>query len=309
MIQFLLIIFGTLLLIVQKFICPLPPNVQFLVFFVGIVLLGVPHGAADLLVATKNDEGKPFSKFKFLAIYIGRLMLFSLTLWFFPLIGNLIFITIAAYHFGETDLHKFKTNTLLGKLFVTSYGLLILSVILINHFEEVRPIFEMFKSGEKNILFINWIDENRKLIMSSSGIFFFTSTFVYFLRNIKVEEKDKGEFLIQFGCLIILLYSMPMVLGFSFYFILWHSVISLRNIVKYLRLGNTNPISVIIKQISLYSFLAIAGIGIFGYSAFKYMSNNNAMAGYIFLGLAVLTAPHMEVMHNMYNKIRTIKTP
>ena len=307
MIQIILLILGTLLLIVQQFIYPFPHNVQFLIFFVGIILLGVPHGAADLLVASKNEQNNTFSKIKFFAIYLGRLLLFSLILWFFPVIGNIIFILIASYHFGETDLHKFKTDTVLGKLFVTSYGLLILSVILINHFEDVRPIFEMFKSGEKNIDLINWIDANRKLIMSCSGILFFTSTFVYFLKNNNVEDKDKGDFLVQFVCLLVLLFSMPMVLGFSFYFILWHSVLSLRNIVTYLRLGNANKISTIVKQISLFSLLAMAGIGIFGYSAFMYMSNNNAMAGYIFLGLAVLTAPHMEVMHHMYNNIRKVK--
>jgi hypothetical protein len=32
--------------------------------------------------------------------------------------------------------------------------------------------------------------------------------------------------------------------------------------------------------------------------------NNNAIMAYSFLGLAVLTAPHMQVMHDMYHKIR-----
>jgi len=32
--------------------------------------------------------------------------------------------------------------------------------------------------------------------------------------------------------------------------------------------------------------------------------NENAIAGYVFVGLAVLTAPHMEVMYKMYATIR-----
>ena len=303
MLRIYLLAFGALLLIVQQFIFPITQQTQFIFFLSGIVLLGIPHGAADLLVATENKSEKGFSKIKFFAVYLGRLFAFALTLWFFPLIGNIIFILIAGYHFGETDLNKFKTNTLIGKLFVTSYGLLILSVILINHFEDVRPIFAAFKSGEENLHIINWIDANRMLIMSISGIFFFTSTFVYFLSNRENNEYDEGKFLVQFALLITLLFSMPMLLGFSFYFIIWHSVLSMKNIVSYL-ISKNNPVKQIVKQISVYSLLAVFGIAIFGYSAFMYMNNNEAMAGYIFLGLAVLTAPHMEVMHEMYNKIR-----
>ena len=307
MIQIILLIVGLIILVVQQFIQPFSPNTQFTVFIIGIILLGVPHGAADLLVASQNAGKKSFSKLKFFSVYLFRLFLFAGILWFFPLEGNILFIFFAAYHFGETDLHKFKTDTFLGKLFVTSYGLVILSVILLNHFEDVRPIFSFFKSGAENIAVIDWIDAHRYILISTCGILFFTATFVYFLNNNDIEQQDKGIFLVRFACILVILFNMPMVLGFTFYFIVWHSILSLRNIVTYLRLGNANPVSAIVKQISLYSFLAIVGIGFFGFGAFFYMHNNNAMAGYVFLGLAVLTAPHMEVMHNMYNRIRQVK--
>ena len=304
MIQIILLVVGVVVLLVQQYIQPFSANTQFAVFLTGIILLGVPHGAADLLVATQNAGKKSFSKLKFFAVYLARLFLFAGILWFFPLAGNILFIFFAAYHFGETDLNKFKTNTLSGKLFVTSYGLVILSIILLNHFEDVRPIFLFFKSGTENIAVINWIDDHRYIIISLCGILFFTSTFIYFLQNNDIEQKDKGLFLVRFACILVILFNLPMVLGFTFYFIVWHSVLSLKNIVHYLRIDNANPISSIVKQISIYSFLAIAGIGFFGFGAFMYMHNNDAMAGYVFLGLAVLTAPHMEVMHNMYNRIR-----
>ena len=304
MIQIILLVVGVVVLLVQQYIQPFSANTQFAVFLTGIILLGVPHGAADLLVATQNAGKKSFSKLKFFAVYLARLFLFAAILWFFPLAGNILFIFFAAYHFGETDLNKFKTNTLSGKLFVTSYGLVILSIILLNHFEDVRPIFLFFKSGTENIAVINWIDDHRYIIISLCGILFFTSTFIYFLQNNDIEQKDKGLFLVRFACILVILFNLPMVLGFTFYFIVWHSVLSLKNIVHYLRIDNANPISSIVKQISTYSFLAIAGIGFFGFGAFMYMHNNDAMAGYVFLGLAVLTAPHMEVMHNMYNRIR-----
>lgn len=309
MIRIVLLVTGCILLIFQQYLIPINTNSQFIIFLIGILLLGVPHGAADLLVATRNAdaEKRAFSKFKFLAIYVGQLFLFAIILYFLPVTGNLLFIFFAAYHFGETDLNQFKTNTLLGKLFVISYGLLILSVILLHHFEEVKPIFQLFEAGKANQTLINWIDVNRYYILSSSGFLFFTTTFVYFLRNGNADMNGKGQFLIRFAVILIILFNLPMLLGFTFYFVVWHSVLSLNNIVLYLRNNNTYSLNMITKQILLYSVLAIMGIGMFGLTGFMFISSN-AVAGYLFLGLAVLTAPHMQIMHDMYNSLRLKKS-
>lgn len=307
MLRSVLLISGCLLLLFQEYILPFSTSTQFTIFLIGILLVGVPHGAADLLVATQNANSNKqyFSKVIFLATYIFRLFAFAAILWFFPLAGNLLFILFAAYHFGETDLYQFKTNTLAGKAFVIFYGLLILSVILLHHFEEVKPLFQMFDAGKQNEAFINWLDVNRYNVISVSGILFFTTTFIYFLQNSHTDANDKGQFLIRFAVILLILFNLPMLLGFTFYFVVWHSVLSLRNIITYLKKDNAHSQNSITKEIILYSVLAIGGIAIFGFTGFMFI-NSNAMVGYLFLGLAVLTAPHMQIMHDMYNSIRQI---
>ena len=308
MIRIVLLLSGCMLLLFQQYIIPFTNSTQFIIFLSGIILLGVPHGAADLLVATQNANSskKSFSKFRFLAVYISRLFAFAAILWLFPLAGNLLFIFFAAYHFGETDLYQFKTNTLSGKAFVISYGLLILSVILLHHFEYVKSLFQLFNAGKENIVFINWLDSNRYNVISVSGILFFTATFIYFLRNSNTGTNDKGQFLIRFAIILFILFNLPMLLGFTFYFIVWHSVLSLNNIITYLRKNNSHTQNSITREIVLYSVLAIGGIALFGLTGFMFISSN-AMVGYLFLGLAVLTAPHMQIMHDMYNSIRQIR--
>ena len=305
MIKILLLSLGLTLLFVQHYIIALETNTQFVVFIVGILLLGVPHGAADFLVATRNSDlsKRKFSIPFFFLDYLGRLLLFAGILFFFPVAGNLLFIFFAAYHFGETDLSQFKTNTLLGKLFVTSYGLVILSVILLHHFDDVIPIYQMFEAGKENVAVLDWISQNRYNILSMVGVLFFTSTFIYFLKNRELGNADKGQFLVRLAIIIFILFNLPMLLGFTFYYIVWHSLLSLRNIVSYLRKQNTFSYQLILKQITMYSSLAIIGIGAFGLTGFMFI-NENAIAGYIFLGLAVLTAPHMKIMYDMYGAIR-----
>lgn len=308
MLRIVLLLSGCMLLLFQKYILPFNSGTQFIIFLSGILLFGVPHGAADLLVATQNANGskKSFSKFRFLAIYISRLFAFAAILWFFPLAGNLLFILFAAYHFGETDLYQFKTNTVLGKAFVIFYGLLILSVILLHHFEEAKPLFQQFSAGKQNVVFINWLDANRYNVISVSGILFFATTFIYFLQNSSAGENDKGQFLIRFAVILLILFNLPMLLGFTFYFVVWHSVLSLNNIIGYLRRNNSYTQNNIRRQIILYSVLAGGGIASFGLTGFMFI-NSNAIVGYLFLGLAVLTAPHMQIMHDMYKSLRQIK--
>lgn len=303
--KIVLLLLGLTLLLVQYYITAIPPDTQYFIFIAGILLLGIPHGAADLLVAARNADlsEKIFSKKRFLIVYLGRLALFATVLFLFPVGGNILFILFAAYHFGETDLYQFKTNTLSGKIFVISYGLVILSVMLLHHFDEVKPIYQLFESGRENQAVINWISQNRYHILLANGSIFFIAAFVYFINNRHPDNTDSGQFLVRFACILVILFNLPMLLGFTFYFVVWHSLLSLNNIISYLRKRNTVSYVTITKQILLYSILAIAGIGIFGLTGFMFI-NENAVAGYIFLGLAVLTAPHMEIMYGMYAAIR-----
>ncbi|MDZ4747821.1 MAG: Brp/Blh family beta-carotene 15,15'-dioxygenase [Saprospiraceae bacterium] len=308
MLKISLLLSGCILILFHHYLFTVGTDIQFVIFLCGILLLGVPHGAADLLVATQTagHSKKHFSKFRFLAVYISRLLLFAFTLWLFPVIGTFLFIFFAAYHFGETDLYQFKTHTWLGKLFVIAYGLLILAVMLLHHFEDVKSFLQMFQAGRENMVLLNWLDIHRYIIISVSGMLFFTTTFIYFLKNNTTGVKDTGAFLVRLAIILFILFNLPMLLGFTFYFVVWHSVLSLNNILIYLHKDKTYDIKSIGKQIGLYSLLAIGGICAYGLTSFMLISSN-AVVGYLILGLAVLTAPHMQIMHDMYNNFRQIK--
>lgn len=304
--RIILLFVGFAMLFVHHYIQPISVEGQFLAFATGILFLGIPHGAADLLVANQNanSEKKRFSMLFFFTNYLGRLVGFGAILWFFPLIGNILFIFLAAYHFGETDLHRFRTDTLWGKILVMNYGLVILSIILMPNFNEVRPILLLFKAGSDNLAFINWLDSHRIGLIFSAAVLFVLSVIIYFRKNKELAFSENRYFSIQFLLILVILYNLPMVLGFTFYFVIWHSTLSLKNITSYLRKNsNFNTANRVIRQIVFYSLLAIGGILIFGFTGFMFI-NNNAIMAYSFLGLAVLTAPHMQVMHDMYHKIR-----
>ena len=304
MLRNILLLIGVGILITHQFMPTLSADVYFIIFVVGIAILGIPHGAADFLIANQHAQNAAtsFSVIKFFVNYVGRLVAFAIIIWAFPVVGNLLFIVFAAYHFGETDLYKFNTSSITGKIFVLNYGLLIIAVILLPHFDVIKPLFTLFPSGQQNINTIQFIEQYRFYILSGIGISFFINTFIYFTFN-KSHPYNNGNFLLQLSVLTIILFFLPMLMGFTFYFILWHSILSLKNIVAFLQKDGIISSQKIMKQICLYSVLAMLGISIFGFTGFMFV-NNNTIVVYVFLGLAVLTAPHMEIMHNMYVNIR-----
>ncbi len=304
-----LLLIGALLLIFQLAIPQLVVKYQFILFLVGIMVLGIPHGAADLLISLKitSDKKARFSYLQFFLNYLGRLLFFLAILLLSPAIGVILFIILASFHFGETDLYQFETNTLTGKLFSVSYGLIVLSVILFFHFGEVKPLLMEFDSGKKIGYLINWIDTHKITLLFLALIQFYVFTFIYFITN-KNNPKLDGTFLINFLLIILILFCLPMLLGFTFYFVFWHSIISLQNITRYLRHDLQFSLKRLVGQISLYSLMAVIGVVIFGVFGIMFL-NTNTIIIYALMGLAVLTAPHMQIMHIMYHNIRLMEIP
>lgn len=296
----LLLFVGLSLLVIQHYFKIFPGQLQFILFVAGIILLGVPHGAADLLVATQNKfyRRKSFSVSKFFISYLGRLALSAIILYFFPLTGIAVFILLASYHFGQTDLEKLPSDRYSKHLFTIAYGLLILSTILLQHFDEVKPLYHLFYSVDKIPFILNFIDFNRSALQIVILVFCISTVLFYIINNI-AQLKQIFPVVMQLIVLVIIIYSLPMLLGFTFYFIMWHSLSSLTNIVAYLSSSGTYTISEITKQIIIYSLLAMGGIVIGGFAGYLLIDDKSIII-YTLLGLAVLTTPHMQVMNEMY---------
>jgi len=299
-----LLIIGLLMLINQTYFYPLSLQVQTYIFLAGVVICGIPHGAADLLISVKeaSDRKVPFSHLNFFSKYLGRLLAFLALLLLLPSVGLIVFIIIGSFHFGETDLNRLDTDSIKGSFLSFSYGLVVISVIVLGHFQEVKTLLLLFQSGQNHAHLINWVDRYKVVMLSISLILFFSTVFIYFLGNTENPESS-GEFLVDFSVLVFITFNLPMILGLTFYFIFWHSILSIKNIVAYFNKDNYFPFMVIIRQICFYSFLAIIGILLFGITGFMFL-NSSTMVIYMILGLAVLTAPHINIMHIMYKGIR-----
>jgi Brp/Blh family beta-carotene 15,15'-monooxygenase len=299
-----LLIVGCGMLTLQQLGGGVSPDLQMFLFLAGVVLVGIPHGAADMLVATQRstETHKHFSTGLFLVGYLCRLFAFAVVLYCFPVVGAALFLLFSAYHFGETDMSGIRTDKLLGKAVVLSYGVVILGIILLGHAEEVKPIVATLQPTPEQVAWMEHVFAAKLLLLGVSLALFFACSFAYFTLNTDSRTKG-GELIIRFAVLALLVHFMPLLLGFTFYFVLWHSLISLSDIIHFLREQGHFTMRTIMTRMATYSSLALAGVLVLAVVGSLYASAQ-AMVVSVVLGLAVLTAPHLGVMHGMYASLR-----
>lgn len=261
-----------------------------------ILSFGIFHGANDLELIQKNNtinnKGNSKNKIRFLISYIISVLFFSVCFYFFPLIGFIIFMVISAYHFGEQHLNfkvydSLNINILAFRFF---YGSLILSILLFFHKEEVSKIILNITSFEAKSILFNYI-----LILTIA----FTILFYFLSKN--YMSKD---FFIFFEVFLLIVFSLifkfsPLIWGFSLYFILWHSIPSIKSqsefiygefsyltFIKYLKSG------FLIWLLSIVSFILY----------FYLMKNNSMLETILFSFIAAITFPHVFTIFNIFQK-------
>ena len=294
----ILLFVGGFFLGLHYYILPIDPKTQMIVLLSLVFLVGVPHGALDFLVDEQNKEAlqQKFSIKKFVSLYLLRLFSFAL-IWIFPWVAFSIFMVFSIYHFGETDMAGLlKTKKKAGILYV-AYGAFILGVLLLVHLPQIKDTLPVIKNFVENSDSYLFLEANRYLIIIALG-FMFIIAIVYqkSIDNIEVTLPQ----LIRLIVLLAIITLLPLLMAFTFYFALWHSVLSVRNIFSYFKSFNNNKkFAVICYKSILFSVLALGGM-VMLYFVLSYFLPDMNMLFALLIILSVLTLPHLQVMHRMY---------
>ena len=302
-----IVVYGLLLLVTHQFVHQIPQVVQWIVFAGTMLFTGIPHGAIDHLVEEQNQarHNKRFSLLSFLTKYLSRMLLYGLMWWFFPLLALLVFIGISAYHFGETDLVVLPKHTKSEKPLFLGYGWLLISVLLISHLGEVLPILQSLPrfSGSTLETAIARVNLNLTLYYAFCS-FLFTGSLLYYCWQSKAALRPIAIILFQGALLLFICIKLPLLLAFSFYFGLWHSLLCLQSIRQHLtQNGQLLAWNQLVRKAVLFSVIAIFGIVALIVLGNRYSQTEDLLLG-LFIGIAILTAPHMEVMSTMFSEIR-----
>jgi beta-carotene 15,15'-dioxygenase len=301
-----LFFFGATLVIFHQFVYPISTSIQWVIFVGTMLVTGIPHGAIDHLVDEQNalNKNKTFSLTSFLKMYLGKMVIYGLIWWFFPILAITIFMGISAFHFGETDLLILPKNKKAEKFLFLSYGWILLNILFLTHLNEVITILQslpQFLDAFTNVLI---------LVMGKFKIQYFSICGFLFLVSFLNYAKTKNSLLpilvilIQgMGILLICTY-LPFLLAFAFYFGLWHSLLCFQSIRKYI-VENQQILAwkILARKALFFSLVAIFGIVFFILLGNIYNQTSNLLF-YLFIGIAILTAPHMSVMSTMFSAMK-----
>ena len=296
----LFLILAIVLFLINTFY-PLSLEIQLIFFGLGVIFLGIPHGSLDHVIY--HHERKEAMNFKsvvrFLLFYLGFAVLYAI-LWVISVeLSILLFILISAYHFGEMDLNGLSLKSSLNtRILFSLYGLLFLLNYLLYQFPQVEAIllgFPGFDDGQIGKLQLLYGYQNEILIAS---ILFFVPILLFYLYQSQQFGVPQLVSVLQLSFLMLIVFNLPILLGFGFYFNIWHAGLSMAEIKKFLGWENKNYWFIYRKSwlTNGFSFLMIAILFII------FKGNLERLLAIFFMSIAILTAPHMKVISVLFTK-------
>jgi len=257
-----------------------------------ILSIGISHGALD------NQKGKRLIKlyninniYYFYLIYLIIAATIIIIWLLAPTLSLIIFLVVAAYHFGKEDtefLITKKSNIDIILYFLK--GILIIIAPLMFHFVETINIFKLLLiQNESFYLFLNFIENN--YIITFIFLISLLTNIYFFLKDFKLVNL---LIFFDFTSILILNYFFTPLVAFTLYFCFLHSFRhSLSLITELDKYNFKNGLLIFIKKAAPLTILT----AIFYLLSLYYLSNhylvNEAIYKVIFIGLASLTFPHI----------------
>jgi Brp/Blh family beta-carotene 15,15'-monooxygenase len=273
---------------------PIPHSWQWVFFLLVIVSVGLPHGALDFLIA---GEGRNKAKLStFLIFYVSQSLAFLL-LWFWPLAAASIFVLLSAYHFGETDLQEFSPHPVLKHFSVVCYGLGTLIALLFANYTELVTLIPDIAEQVSQHRPLLWLKENYVgVYLLLMGI---CATILLQEKNM---DRSKMASLLILSIPQLLIFQLPFLAGFTYYFGIWHSLLSIATIQKNTNATGWSQISKLINtQTVSFAVLALIIMG-FLYWGISFFFNYDNQLLIFFIGLSILAIPHMQLMHQLLTR-------
>jgi len=280
---------------------PLSLELQIIFFGLGVILFGIPHGSLDhFIYHQERNEAINFKSIaRFLLFYVGFAILYAM-LWMISVeLSILLFILISAYHFGEMDLNGLSLKSSLNsRILFSLYGLLFLLNYLLFQFPQVEAIllgFPGFDEGQIEKLQFLYVYQNEVLIAS---VLLFVPILIIYLYQSQQLGLVQIVSILQLSVLMFIVFNLPILLGFGFYFNIWHAGLSMVEIKKFLGWENKSYWFIYGKSwlTNGISFLMIAIL----FMIFK--GNLERLLAIFFMSIAILTAPHMKVISVLFAK-------
>ncbi|MCL7931306.1 Brp/Blh family beta-carotene 15,15'-dioxygenase [Halomonas llamarensis] len=243
----------------------------YVILAVSTAILGLPHGSLDSAVAKRH---LPLNgRLQMLGFYVGYLALGGMVLafwWQAPNVALVAFLLYSAFHFADDIAVR------IGQLGGTAYGLWVLSLPVGLHPEQVTPLFEMLGATQAAQLVAV-----APYTLALSGA---VLAVCLILRPQRATSDWRDPLLLAFGAMLL----HPLAY-FIAYWCFLHSPRHLELAARDLGLYGWRERLKAIAPITLATYALALGALPFLID----LPSETALMRIVFIGLAVLTVPHM----------------
>ncbi|MEO1487703.1 MAG: Brp/Blh family beta-carotene 15,15'-dioxygenase, partial [Bacteroidota bacterium] len=227
----------------------------------------------------------------YILVVVVILVLF--VLW--PQLALPLFLLISGFHFGEQHWSSNVKQTSIGStLFFSFYGLFILFMLFYVQSEQVVPVLTELSGFDIKPEWLKWMFVSTGVGLGVTGLF------------LSVKNQLTLRYLEEFfilGLLFVIFNVTTLIWSFSIYFILWHSIPSLRDQLVFLYGHSSRATFVRYLKTSLPYWLAsIAGLGIL---YFFLKDNMDQLLSILVYFLAAITFPHVLVISFWESRIKS----
>ena len=241
----------------------------------------MPHGFFDFSIGKIifNKYIKAWALY-FVIIYLLIAILYFISWIIIPGISLILFLFLAAYHFGFED-HNYlnKKGAVYLNINIFIKGSIIVFTPILFYFDDVNYLFAILTGSSFSGIEFNNIQKFCFIILSLFHILF--------EKNKNILHKLEG-FLCFFNFVLL-----PPILSFVLYFCFMHSI---RHFIESIYISNLKPKNFTTKG---FLILIVACSLIFSLFSVTFISStyaisiNDTIIKYIFIILACLTLPHM----------------
>jgi lycopene beta-cyclase len=195
--------------------------IESVLFLLGLISVGIPHGAVDHLLESGNLHSK--IKLNFVIRYLGAAFIYFILWLLFPNIALLFFLIYSIWHFGQADIKEWKIqNYITYKNWI--WGGMLMGIILYGHSSETNLIL---KNMGVELFHIN--EKTGKLISFSLAFF----AFIWGIWERKLA--------MVLSCVFLAIsIQLPLITSFGLYFIGQHSIHGWSHLRKGLNVNNTS---------------------------------------------------------------------
>jgi Brp/Blh family beta-carotene 15,15'-monooxygenase len=258
----------------------LPQELQFGLFALILLLVGIPHGGIDHLI--HNPEIRPKGLVHFIIRYLLLMAGYGLLWWLLPVAALIAFLAMSAYHFGQSHfLEQGQLQPKEGVLYLLK-GSFFLSVILFGDWKMTQEILSP-------ILTLS-IPETYRLL--SMGLLMASSLLAHGWKNRSLSLGDALDYLV----LAPMLYFSPLLISFAVYFGFWHSLPSMLAEYKYLSQHPTfnSPLK-FGKQLLPFSGISLVGIAAILFIGLEFLDSSQLYLLF-FVMISLISLPHILYM-------------